>query len=33
MFSGTSPLSYMIRQGLPGMMQVRRLLDSWRGGL
>ena len=32
MFAGTSPLDYMIRQGQPGIIQVRRMLDSWRGG-
>jgi hypothetical protein len=32
MFSGASPLEYMVRHGLPGMMQVRRMLDTWRGG-
>jgi len=31
-FSGQTPIEYMIRQGQPGMLQVRRLLDSWRGG-
>ncbi len=32
MFAGTTPIEYMIRQGQPGMVQVRRILDSWRGG-
>lgn len=32
MFSGASPIEYMTRHGLPGMMQVRRTLDTWRGG-
>ena len=32
MFSSTSPVDYMIRHGLPGMVQVRRMLDTWRGG-
>jgi hypothetical protein len=32
MFNGTAPLEYMIRQGQPGMSQVRRMLDAWRGG-
>jgi hypothetical protein len=31
-FSGSSPVEYMVRHGLPGMMQVRRMLDMWRGG-
>jgi hypothetical protein len=32
MFAGQAPIDYMLRQGQPGMIQVRRLLDSWRGG-
>ncbi len=32
MFAGSAPLDYMIRQGQPGMLQVRRMLDAWRGG-
>lgn len=32
MFAGQAPIYYMIRQGQPGMMQVRRMLDAWRGG-
>ncbi len=32
MFAGVSPLDYMIRHGQPGIVQVRRMLDSWRGG-
>lgn len=32
MFAGTAPIDYMIRQGQPGMLQVRRMLDAWRGG-
>jgi hypothetical protein len=32
MFAGTTPVDYMIRQGQPGMCQVRRMLDAWRGG-
>jgi hypothetical protein len=32
MFAGATPLDYMIRQGQPGMFQVRRMLDAWRGG-
>ncbi|MBV9083483.1 MAG: DUF2384 domain-containing protein [Acidobacteriaceae bacterium] len=31
MFGGNAPIEYMIRQGQPGMFQVRRMLDSWRG--
>lgn len=32
MFAGLPPLDYMVRQGQPGMVQIRRMLDSWRGG-
>lgn len=32
LFAGQTPLDYMLRQGQPGMVQVRRMLDSWRGG-
>ncbi len=32
MFAGQTPIDYMLRQGQPGMMQVRRMLDAWRGG-
>ena len=32
MFGGESPLSYMVRGGLPAMQQVRRLLDARRAG-
>jgi hypothetical protein len=32
LFAGTAPIEYMIRQGQPGMFQVRRMLDGWRGG-
>jgi hypothetical protein len=31
-FEGASPLAYMIRGGLPGMLRVRQLVDSRRGG-
>ena len=33
MFAGHSPLEYMIRNGQPGMVDVRRMLDAWRGGI
>lgn len=33
MFVGRSPLEYMLRRGQPGMVEVRRMLDSWRGGV
>jgi len=32
LFGGAAPIDYMIRQGQPGMFQVRRMLDAWRGG-
>jgi hypothetical protein len=32
MFSGSTPLQYMIKGGLPAMQNVRRLLDARRGG-
>lgn len=32
LFAGTAPVEYMIRQGQPGMFQVRRMLDAWRSG-
>ena len=32
MFAGAAPIEYMLRQGQPGMSQVRRMLDGWRGG-
>jgi hypothetical protein len=31
-FSGSTPLAYMIRGGLPAMLTVRRLLDARRAG-
>src|SRR5579859_5368789 len=33
MFAGSSPLDYMVHHGLPGMVDVRRMLDAWRGGI
>jgi Antitoxin Xre-like helix-turn-helix domain/Antitoxin Xre/MbcA/ParS C-terminal toxin-binding domain len=32
MFAGQAPIDYMLQHGQPGMLQVRRMLDSWRGG-
>lgn len=32
-FGGQTPLSYMMKGGLPAMQTVRRLLDARRGGL
>lgn len=31
-FQGAMPLAYILRLGLPGMMEVRQLLDARRGG-
>jgi hypothetical protein len=32
-FSGSTPLDYMIKGGVPAMQTVRRLLDARRGGM
>jgi hypothetical protein len=32
MFAGQAPINYMLRHGQPGMLQVRSMLDTWRGG-
>jgi hypothetical protein len=32
LFSGQAPIEYMLRHGQPGMIQLRRMLDAWRGG-
>jgi hypothetical protein len=32
LFGGQAPVDFMIRQGQPGMIEVRRMLDAWRGG-
>ena len=32
MFEGETPLAYIIRGGVPGLMRVRQLLDARRGG-
>ena len=32
LFAGKPPIDFMIRHGQPGMLEVRRLLDEWRGG-
>lgn len=32
LFSGIAPIDYMIHRGQPGMVQVRLMLDTWRGG-
>jgi hypothetical protein len=31
-FRGQAPLNYMVRMGIPGLQQVRNLLDSERSG-
>jgi hypothetical protein len=32
MFGGSTALAYILSQGLPGMMNVRQMLDARRGG-
>jgi hypothetical protein len=32
LFAGQAPIDYMLRNGQPGMTEVRRMLDAWRGG-
>ncbi|MGH9604970.1 MAG: MbcA/ParS/Xre antitoxin family protein [Terracidiphilus sp.] len=32
LFAGHAPVEYMLRHGQPGMAEVRRMLDAWRGG-
>jgi len=32
LFAGRAPIDYMLRHGQPGMVEVRRMLDAWRGG-
>src|SRR5580698_4667171 len=32
LFGGQAPVDYMLRHGQPGMAEVRRVLDAWRGG-
>lgn len=32
LFGGQSPLEYMVKAGIPGLQQVRSLLDAARGG-
>jgi hypothetical protein len=32
LFAGTTPLAFMMQRGQPGMVEVRRMLDTWRGG-
>lgn len=33
LFGSQTPLEYVIRAGIPGLQQVRRLLDASRGGM
>ena len=33
LFSGLSPLAYMVQGGIPAIQSVRRLLDARRGGM
>jgi len=32
LFAGRAPIDFLIRHGQPGMLEVRRMLDAWRGG-
>jgi hypothetical protein len=32
LFAGPAPIEYMVRHGQPGMTEVRRMPDAWRGG-
>jgi hypothetical protein len=32
LFRGQSPVDYIVREGIPGLQQVRSLLDAERGG-
>jgi hypothetical protein len=32
LFAGQEPIHYILHHGQPGMIEVRRMLDSWRGG-
>jgi hypothetical protein len=32
LFAGRTPIDYMLRYGQPGMGEVRKMLDAWRGG-
>ncbi len=32
LFAGQAPIDYMLRQGQPGMVQVRRMLETWHNG-
>lgn len=32
LFAGRTPIAFMMQRGQPGMLEVRRMLDTWRGG-
>ena len=32
LFRGATPLAFMLQHGLPGILEIRRLLDARRGG-
>lgn len=32
LFNGATPLEYAVKAGIPGLQQIRRLLDAARGG-
>jgi Antitoxin Xre-like helix-turn-helix domain/Antitoxin Xre/MbcA/ParS C-terminal toxin-binding domain len=32
LFAGRTPVAFMMQRGQPGMIEVRRMLDTWRGG-
>jgi hypothetical protein len=32
LFAGQAPIDFMILRGQPGMVEVRRMLDTWGGG-
>ncbi len=32
LFHGHVPIEYMVSNGLPGMLRVRRMLNAWRAG-
>lgn len=33
LFGGQTPVEYVLRTGIPGLQQVRRLVDASRGGM
>jgi len=32
MFSGRSPIDFILREGLPGLIQIRKLVEGWGAG-